>query len=107
MSFFLGDTSQYSYAPVDPEKLSLAEIQFNAISTTFNTVLQTCQKKCIGHEYGEGELNTGEASCLDRCVSKFVKANYDVGQQVRFDLKPEEMPEYKSIKEKLASESSQ
>lgn len=107
MSFFLGDTSQYSYAAVDPEKVKLAEIQFNAISTTFNNVLETCQKKCISHEYGEGELNTGEASCLDRCVSKFIRANFEVGQGVRFSLTPQDMPAYQKVHEKLRDQGSQ
>ncbi|KAF3985561.1 hypothetical protein FT662_05076 [Candidozyma haemuli var. vulneris] len=101
MSFFLGDTAQFSNVGVNPEKVKLAKIQFDAMSTTFNKVLQSCHKKCIAHEYGEGELNTGEASCLDRCVAKYVKANTLVGQSMKYNLVPEKMPEYQEVAARL------
>lgn len=83
MSLFLGSSSQYSYARVDPEKIRLATIQFQAMAATFNKVLSTCEAKCLVHEYGEGELTKGELECIDRCVSKYVKANKVVGEQIQ------------------------
>lgn len=99
MSFFLGDASQYSNANVDPERIQLAEVQFEAMSNTFNNVLRSCRNKCIAQRYGEGELNTGELSCSDRCVAKYVKANVLVGTHIQeegYDLL-KHMPEYKKI----------
>lgn len=103
MSLFIGSSSQYSYAQVDPEKLRLAEIQYIATAHTFNRILATCEKKCLPHEYGEGELATGETTCIDRCVSKYVKANYMVGNNLQtkgFDPYSS-MPEYQKIKRQL------
>lgn len=101
MSFFLGDAAQYTNQEVSPEKIKMAEIQFYAVSTTFNSVLQTCRRKCIMPEYGEGELHTGEASCLDRCVAKYVKANVQVGSAIQTSLRPETMPEYKVLESRF------
>lgn len=103
MSLFLGNAAQFSYMEINEERMKLAKIQFDAMSTTFNKVLQTCQSKCIQHEYGEGDLNTGEASCIDRCVAKFVKSNVLVGQQVQTTLIPEKMPEYNEVSRRLES----
>lgn len=103
MSFFMGSTSQYAFVEVDPEKLKLAEAQFTVVSLTFNRLLKTCHEKCIAHEYGESDLNTGEASCIDRCVAKYVKANAEVGQHVQFILKPEAMPEYQKVASMLVA----
>lgn len=97
MSFFLGNTAQYSHVEVNPEKVKLAEVQFTVTASTFNNLLQTCRNKCIGHEYGEGDVNTGEASCTDRCVAKYVKTNAMIAQDVQYKMLPTEMPEYKKV----------
>lgn len=97
MSYFLGSASQYSNVHVDPEKVKLADVQFTVVASTFNKLLAKCLEKCIGHEYGESELNTGEASCVDRCVAKYVKANALVGQQVQYVMRPDAMPEYQKV----------
>jgi len=34
-------------------------------------IQDSCHHKCINKKYYEGDLTTGEAACLDRCVSKF------------------------------------
>lgn len=101
MSYFLGSASQYSNVQADPEKIKLADVQFTVVASTFNKLLARCLEKCIGHEYGESELNTGEASCVDRCVAKFVKANALVGQQVQYVMRPEAMPEYQKVSSML------
>lgn len=107
MSLFIGNTSQYSQANVDPEKIKLAEVQYNAMSATFNKVLRTCENKCIGHEYGEGDLNTAEQCCIDRCVSKYVQANYLIGNHVQdHGFNPyRSMPEYKKVQSILEKKS--
>ncbi|RCK59400.1 Mitochondrial import inner membrane translocase subunit TIM12 [Candida viswanathii] len=104
MSVFLGSTSQFSHATVDPEKIKLAEIQFQAMSFTFNKLLARCEAKCLVHEYGEGELTKGELECIDRCVLKYVKANVVIGNflQTNFRFSPyNSMPEYKKVQEML------
>ncbi|CAK9441128.1 uncharacterized protein LODBEIA_P49970 [Lodderomyces beijingensis] len=108
MSLFMGSTSQYSYAKVDPEKIKLADIQFQAMAHTFNKVLSTCESKCLVHEYGEGELTKGESECIDRCVSKYVKANKIVGEQVQGQRQDpySSMPAFRKIQDIIGSSSS-
>ncbi|KAK6454810.1 subunit of the TIM22-complex [Scheffersomyces xylosifermentans] len=109
MSMFMGNTSQYSYANVDQEKLNLAEIQFDATSKTFNKILKTCEAKCLPHEYGESDLNTGESCCIDRCVSKYVKANLLIGtnfQEKRVNPY-NNMPEYEKVRSMMTGQGGQ
>lgn len=89
--------SLYSHASVDPEKVRLAEAQYTVVSATFNRLLFRCREKCIQAEYGEGDLNTGELACTDRCVSKYVHANAQLGKQCQSIMKPNEMPEYQYV----------
>lgn len=105
MSLFIGSAGQYTNALVDPEKIKMAEIHFDSMSKTFNSVLRTCRKKCIPAEYGEAELNTGEQCCVDRCVAKYVKANYQIGSQLQRRLGPDlSQPVFDKIKEKLETD---
>lgn len=104
MSLFIGNVNQYSYAKVDPAKIAAAQLQYEAMSATFNRLLISCQEKCILPEYGESDLNTGEQSCIDRCVSKYVKSNLVVGkafQNLYFDA-TRDMQEYRIIQRELA-----
>ncbi|ODV81704.1 uncharacterized protein CANTADRAFT_44328 [Suhomyces tanzawaensis NRRL Y-17324] len=103
MSMFIGSSSQYSQASVDPEKIKLSQIQFDATAATFNKVLSTCASKCLGGEYGESDLVTGEASCIDRCVAKYVKANMVIGQHLQEQhIEPYgSMPEYRKVQQML------
>nr|VDD13909.1 unnamed protein product [Brassica oleracea] len=41
---------------------------------------QTCFSKCVDKRYKETELNMGDNSCIDRCVSKYWQVNGMVGQ---------------------------
>lgn len=106
MSLFLGGTAQYANATVDPHKIKLAETQFFAQLATFARVLGLCSEKCLHHYYGEGELGTGERACVDRCVSKFVQANLQLGKAFQEKrLNPHNcMPEYTKVN-KMRSES--
>ncbi|CAH02458.1 Tim12p [Kluyveromyces lactis] len=77
MSLFL---DPYSAQTVDEEKIGIAKVQFDAMNTTFNTMLRTCLEKCIPHdEYGESDLNKGEMCCIDRCVAKIHLSNRLIG----------------------------
>lgn len=97
MSMFIGNQNQYQ--KVDPQKVKVAEVQFEAQSTVFNKILLGCEEKCIAREFGEGDLNAGEQSCIDRCVLKFFKANLLVGESLQYNrqFNIQKMPEYKKI----------
>ncbi|CAX42044.1 mitochondrial import inner membrane translocase subunit, putative [Candida dubliniensis CD36] len=105
MSVFLGSSAQFSQATVDPEKIKLADIQFSAMAFTFNKLLQRCESKCLLHEYGESELTKGEQECIDRCVSKYIKANVIIGEHLQKQrMDPyNAMPEYRKVQDILAS----
>lgn len=98
MSVFM---SQSSFQTVDPEKVKIALIQFEAQAMVFNNLLDSCARKCLGHVYGEEDLATGEQSCVDRCVVKFFKVNQVLGKELQYhkEFNVNKMPEY--IKAKL------
>lgn len=41
---------------------------------------ESCFKKCVNKNFREGELDLGEASCVDRCTHKYWQATAIVGQ---------------------------
>ncbi|GAA0151865.1 transporter [Lithospermum erythrorhizon] len=45
----------------------------------FNKLTKTCFEKCVDKRYKEGELNLGETSCVDRCVSKYSQVTNLIG----------------------------
>ncbi|KAG2405587.1 Mitochondrial import inner membrane translocase subunit [Vigna angularis] len=49
----------------------MAEKEMEYRVELFNKMTQTCFKKCVDERYKESELNMGENSCIDRCVSKY------------------------------------
>ncbi|CAI5527427.1 unnamed protein product, partial [Closterium sp. Naga37s-1] len=46
----------------------------------FNSMVATCFDKCYEKKYKESELNLGETSCVDRCVSKYWQVRGIIGQ---------------------------
>jgi len=42
----------------------------------------SCQKKCISTKYLEGELEKGEAVCIDRCVAKYLEIHEQIGKKL-------------------------
>ncbi|XP_073157909.1 mitochondrial import inner membrane translocase subunit TIM10 [Henckelia pumila] len=46
----------------------------------FNKLTHTCFNKCVENKYKDSELNMGENSCIDRCVSKYWQVTNLVGQ---------------------------
>ncbi|KAG0466599.1 hypothetical protein HPP92_018179 [Vanilla planifolia] len=53
-----------------PQLLKKAEKEMEYRVELFNKLTHTCFNKCVEKRYKESELNMGENSCIDRCVSK-------------------------------------
>ncbi|MBF6096367.1 Tim10/DDP family zinc finger protein, partial [Nocardia cyriacigeorgica] len=51
-------------------------------------LLNTCFNKCIDKRHKEAELNMGENSCVDRCVSKYWAVNGIIGQMLSAGQRP-------------------
>ncbi|KAI5603475.1 hypothetical protein POPTR_001G246500v4 [Populus trichocarpa] len=54
----------------------------------FNRLLNTCFNKCIDKRHKDAELNMGENSCVDRCVSKYWAVNGIIGQMLSAGQRP-------------------
>ncbi|KAH0635251.1 mitochondrial import inner membrane translocase subunit TIM10-like [Solanum tuberosum] len=68
--------------PSDLEKeqiFSMAEKEMEYRVEMFNKLTHTCFKKCVENKYKDSELNMGENSCIDRCVSKYWQVTNLVG----------------------------
>ncbi|CAN6692735.1 unnamed protein product [Malus baccata var. baccata] len=48
---------------------TLTEMEYRV--ELFNKLTHTCFNKCVEKKYKESELNMGENSCIDWCVSKY------------------------------------
>ncbi|KAH0883569.1 hypothetical protein HID58_059665 [Brassica napus] len=62
------------------QAFSMAQTEMEYRVELFNKLAQTCFVKCVDKRYKENELNMGENSCIDRCVSKYWQVNGMVGQ---------------------------
>ncbi|XP_011624695.1 mitochondrial import inner membrane translocase subunit TIM10 [Amborella trichopoda] len=58
----------------------MAEKEMEYRVDLFNRLTQTCFHKCIEKRYKDSELNMGENSCIDRCVSKYWQVTNLIGQ---------------------------
>lgn len=45
----------------------------------FNKLTSTCFSKCVGRKHRDADLQLGEISCIDRCVSKYMEAQEKIG----------------------------
>nr|ACU17252.1 unknown [Glycine max] len=64
--------SNISPSALDKEQIfGMAEKEMEYRVELFNKMTQTCFNKCVDNRYKESELNMGENSCIDRCVSKY------------------------------------
>ena len=62
---------------------------FQHATNTHHYVLRlttTCQKKCVSPKFNEGELNKGEATCLDRCVSKYIEIQKQIDTKFGIEM---------------------
>ncbi|KAL5727875.1 protein transporter tim10 [Ranunculus cassubicifolius] len=61
---------------------TVAEKEMEYRVDLFNRLTTTCFKKCVENRYKEPDLNMGETSCIDRCVSKYWQVTSMVGQML-------------------------
>ncbi|KAK9022213.1 hypothetical protein V6N11_002495 [Hibiscus sabdariffa] len=64
------------------QAFGMAETEMEYRVELFNRLGQTCFNKCVDKRYKEAELNMGENSCIDRCVSKYWQVNSMIGQML-------------------------
>ncbi|XP_019233360.1 PREDICTED: mitochondrial import inner membrane translocase subunit TIM10 [Nicotiana attenuata] len=68
---------------VDKEQIfGMAEKEMEYRVESFNKLTQTCFNKCVDRRYKDPELNIGENSCIDRCVSKYWQVTNLIGQML-------------------------
>ncbi|KAH1263935.1 Mitochondrial import inner membrane translocase subunit TIM10 [Glycine max] len=73
--------SNISPSAFDKEQIfGMAEKEMEYRVELFNKMTQTCFNKCVDNRYKESELNMGENSCIDRCVSKYWHVTNLIGQ---------------------------
>ncbi|KAJ0238837.1 Mitochondrial import inner membrane translocase subunit TIM10 [Hirschfeldia incana] len=53
------------------QAFNMAQTEMEYRVELFNKLAQTCFVKCVDKRYKEADLNMGENSCVDRCVSKY------------------------------------
>ncbi|KAF9915256.1 protein transporter tim10 [Lobosporangium transversale] len=80
MSFFMNSAANQT---VNMQNMAMAEQELEMVSDLFNRIVSSCHQKCIPKTYIEGDLNKGEAVCIDRCVSKFFEVNKSVGTKLQ------------------------
>lgn len=68
------------YFAEEMKKIPKIQRKFSGLITNERRLVDGCYKKCISTSYSEGEVNKGEALCLDRCVAKYFEVNTKVGE---------------------------
>ncbi|PHH73113.1 hypothetical protein CDD82_5657 [Ophiocordyceps australis] len=66
--------------PTSEQKIMAVESEMRMMADTYNRLQKACQAKCVPTDYREGELNKGEAVCLDRCTVKFLDASMKISE---------------------------
>ncbi|KKY39233.1 putative mitochondrial import inner membrane translocase subunit tim10 [Diaporthe ampelina] len=64
--------------PSSAEKIAAVEAEMKLMADMMNRLNKACAKKCIPNNYLEGDINKGEAVCLDRCAAKFFDVHLKV-----------------------------
>lgn len=70
---------------LDKEKIigtATSEMEYRV--ELFNRLTYTCFSKCVDKRYKDNELNIGESSCIDRCVSKYTQVNNIIGNVLAY-----------------------
>nr|CAB3266960.1 Tim10 small zinc finger-like protein [Phallusia mammillata] len=67
--------------PMQAQKLA-AELEVEMMADMYNRMTASCHKKCISTKYNEGDLEKGEAVCIDRCVAKYLDIHEQIGKKL-------------------------
>ncbi|QPG73599.1 protein transporter tim10 [Brettanomyces nanus] len=84
MSFFgLGGGNSNTPQLSSEQKITAAENELDMVTTMFNSLLDSCYRKCFDKNYDNGDLTKNESLCIDRCVVKYFAANVKVGESMQ------------------------
>mmetsp|Transcript_21472 Transcript_21472/g.52428 ORF Transcript_21472/g.52428 Transcript_21472/m.52428 type:complete len:86 (+) Transcript_21472:145-402(+) len=62
-----------------PSPVDMARAEMMFYSDLFTKMNDACFRKCVPR-FNDGELNTGEMVCVDKCVAKYMEATNKVGE---------------------------
>uniref|UniRef100_A0A7S1C2G8 Mitochondrial import inner membrane translocase subunit n=1 Tax=Bicosoecida sp. CB-2014 TaxID=1486930 RepID=A0A7S1C2G8_9STRA len=62
-------------------QMKMARTEMRGITEMYQRMVGECYDKCVLRVGSEAELNVGEMSCVDRCVSKYLEVHDKVGVQ--------------------------
>ncbi|KAI8878715.1 hypothetical protein K501DRAFT_297464 [Backusella circina FSU 941] len=68
---------------INPQNIAMAEQELEMTTDLFNRITESCHKKCISTKYKDSELASGETSCIDLCVAKFIEVNMKIGEKMQ------------------------
>mmetsp|Transcript_27804 Transcript_27804/g.44521 ORF Transcript_27804/g.44521 Transcript_27804/m.44521 type:complete len:102 (+) Transcript_27804:154-459(+) len=78
-AFGMGGGGGYRGGGEHPQ-VKAAKLEMEGVTDMFNRMSDLCFKNCMG-KFAESDLNVGEMSCTDRCVSKYMAAHRKVGEK--------------------------
>ncbi|KAG0236963.1 protein transporter tim10 [Actinomortierella wolfii] len=76
---FMGGWNAAANQTINMQNMAMVEQEIEMATDLFNRLVSSCHKKCIPTTYLEGDLNKGEAVCIDRCVAKYFEVNKSIG----------------------------
>ena len=57
----------------------IAQTEMEMYQVLFTKLTSSCFNKCASRKHKDPDLQLGEMSCIDRCVSKYMEAQEKVG----------------------------
>jgi import inner membrane translocase subunit TIM10 len=84
MSLFGGGGAARKQAEAAAAQMQMfqARSEMEFTMNMFNAMTRNCYRKCVPKLRDEPDLNVAEMTCVDRCVSKFMKAHAKVGKEM-------------------------